>query len=261
MGSARDDQVFFSLPEIWDLCLDKIYNKSKYIEGLIHILTSYGIDKKSLILDAGCGSGFPALDLVERGYHVTAADKSSEMVRQIGLNAKLRGLGIEARHATWSELERFFDKEQFDLVYCRGNSLVYAASWEQNWIVPARSQEEIQTALRNFYSVLKRGGVLYVDVINKKEKPHEEDIGTVNTKHGPVRMTWRIEHDQIHKIRSWTMQLVFLNSGEVRTYPSYSYLLSNEELAQLLKDVGFSKIKSGVKVKGETNYDVFIARK
>lgn len=132
MKNTGRDSIFYSLPEIWDFCLEKIYDKPVYVRGLIDLLTSCGITMKSRILDAGCGSGFPAIDLVERGYRVTASDKSSEMVRQIGLNAKGRGLKIEAHHCMWSGLERFFSKNMFDFVYCRGNSLVYAASWEQN---------------------------------------------------------------------------------------------------------------------------------
>ena len=261
MNNRRGNAVFFTLPEIWDLCLDKIYNKPKYIQGFIDALKQYGITSESKILDAGCGSGFPPLDLIERGYHVVAADKSSEMVRQIGLNAKKRGLEVQAIHATWSELQRFVGQGEFDLVYCRGNSLVYAASWEQNWIVPARSMEEIQTALRNFHSVLKPGGVLYLDVTNKKEKPHVENIGTIATRHGDARLTWQIEHNVVTKVRTWTMRLIFLETGDVKTYPSYSYLLSHEELIECLTKIGFSKVRLEVKVKGENNYDVFIARK
>lgn len=261
MKTDRPDNTFFSLPEIWDFCLEKIYRKPQYVEGFIEILGIYGINSASKILDAGCGSGFPALDLIDHGYDVTASDKSSEMVRQIGLNARRRGLTIETRHAMWSELSRFFGRNKFDLVYCRGNSLVYAASWEQNWIVPDRSREEIQIALQNFYDVLKLGGILYVDVTKAKETPHMEDIGIIRTNQGPVRLTWQIQHDTDHKIRTWTMQLQYLDRGEIKSYASYSYLLSPDELNKFLNDIGFSKIRWGVKVKGEKNYDVVIARK
>ena len=261
MHSARKERGFFSLPEIWDFCLDKIYNKAKYVGGFMEVMTAHGITTESKILDAGCGSGFPALDLIQHHYDVTATDKSSEMVRQIGINAKGRGLQVAAHHAMWSELERFFGKEKFDFVYCRGNSLVYAVSWEQNWIVPERSQEEIQIALRNFYDILKPGGVLYVDVTSAREKPHVEDIGVIDTSEGDVRLTWQIQRDEEHAIRTWTMQLQYQDRGEIKSYPSYSYLLKADELVGFLTKIGFSKIKSHVKVKGEKNYDVFVARK
>ena len=231
------------------------------MRGLVEILKRSGIKQKSRILDAGCGSGFPAIDLVARGYKVVGSDKSSEMVRQIGLNAKQRGLKIEAHYVMWSELENFFGKNKFDFVYCRGNSLVYAASWEQNWIVPERSREEIKLALQNFYQVLKPGGTLYIDLTNKGEKSHTEDIGTIKTIEGPVRLFWEIKRDLKHKVRTWTMYLKFFKTKETKAYPSYSYLLSHDELKDFLKEVGFSKIEANVKVHGEKNYNVFLAKK
>src|SRR3989338_6368153 len=220
-----------------------------------------GIKKKSKILDAGCGSGFLTLDLIERGYKVVGTDKSSEMVRQIRLNAKKRDLSVEAYHVMWADIAKHFGTNKFDLVYCRGNSLVYAASWEQNWIVPARSREEIKKAIDNFYRTLVPGGHLYLDVTNHEEKPHEEDLGIVETPQGPIQITWRIDHDKRHKIRTWTLRLLSKKTADARSYPSYSYLFSLEELAQFLRLAGFKKIDVGVKVNGEQNYDVFIARK
>lgn len=260
MKNARKNSIFYSLPEIWDFCLEKIYDKSVYVQGLTDLLVRCDINKKSRVLDAGCGSGFPALDLIENGYRVIATDKSSEMVRQIGLNAKMRGLKIEAYHCMWSGLGKFFGKNAFNFVYCRGNSLVYAASWEQNWIVPARSREEIKTALYNFYHILKPGGFLYVDITNRNEKAHEENIGTAVTERGPVKLTWRIEHGA-DKIRTWTIRLTFAKTGVTKSYKSYSYLLTPNELTSFLKEVGFSTIEQAVRVVGENNYDVFLARK
>src|SRR5262249_2181006 len=137
----KNKDIFYSLPEVWDFCLEKIYDKEKYISGLEEAFTSRGITKESDILDAGRGSGFPSIDLVEQGYRVVATDKSSEMVRQVGINAAKRHVRVEAHNSMWANLSKQFGSI-FDLVYCRGNSLVYAASWEQNWIVPSRSKEE-----------------------------------------------------------------------------------------------------------------------
>ena len=66
--------------------------------------------------------------------------------------------------------------EQFDLVYCRGNSLVYAASWEQNWVVPKRSEEEIFEAVSNFYKILREKGKLYIDITKHNEIPHKKTV-------------------------------------------------------------------------------------
>lgn len=256
----RERDIFYSLPEVWDFCLDKIYDKEEYVKGFIELFEKLGIQKDDLILDAGCGSGFPAIDLIQRGYRVTGTDKSSEMVRQIKLNAEELGVSIEAKNIMWSDLAKNFDPV-FDLVYCRGNSLVYAASWEQNWIVPHRSQEEILKAIQNIYAVLKPGGYYYVDKTSHKERPRTENLGVIETKEGPIEIIWKFEHDEKNRIRTWTTALRFVESEEERIHVSYSYLLTNEELEQMLKQAGFSEVKSCVSVRGEGHYDVFIARK
>lgn len=256
----KQTDIFYSIPEVWDFCLEKIYNKKTYVSGFIKLLNKQGVNKQSTILDAGCGSGFPAIDLIEKGYRVICTDKSSEMVRQVQLNAKKRGISIEAYHVMWSNLAKQFDNI-FDFVYCRGNSLVYAASWEQNWIVPSRSRDEIFKAIQNFYNILKPKGKVYIDITNKNEKPHKEDIGTVHTKNGPVSITWEISHDIKNKIRAWTINLKFLKARKERTYHSYSYFMPHEELIDFLYTAGFRKIDKYMKVKGENNYNVFIGYK
>ena len=256
----KEANIFYSLPEVWDFCLEKIYNKSEYISGFLETLQKYDITSKSLILDAGCGSGFPSLDLIEKGYHVIGTDKSSEMVRQIRINAKNRGLNIEAHHIMWAGLAEHFEP-MFDLVYCRGNSLIYAASWEQNWIVPSRSREEIYKAIKNFYQIIKPGGILCLDVTNRNERPHQENIGIVETKTRPIEILWKIEHNTENKIRTWTIILKFLDTGEEKKYPSYSYLITKAELLNFLHQAGFHSIDEEVPVIGETNYNVYIAKK
>lgn len=259
MNMLKESNIFYTLPEVWDFCLEKIYDKTSFVDGFIKFLHTNNISNKNLILDAGCGSGFPSIDLIERGYRVIGTDKSSEMVRQVKINAKKRNISIEAHHVMWSELSKKFD-QIFDLVYCRGNSLVYAASWEQNWIAPSRSLEEIGKAINNFYQILKTEGKLYVDVTNKNEIPHAEDIGIVDTKQGPVKINWKIKHDTKNKVRTWIITLKFLDSGKEKIYPSYSYLIDYNELINLFKKTGFSKVEETT-INGEDNYNVYVAYK
>ncbi len=260
MGKNNLADVFYTLPEVWDFCLTKIYDRQEYLTGFTGLMIKLGIKKESLILDAGCGSGFLTLDLIKNGYRIVGADKSDEMIRQIRINAKKMGVSIEAYNVMWSELSKRFDSI-FDMVYCKGNSLVYAASWERNWIKPERSFEEILNAINNFYGVLKDGGYLYVDITSHLEKEHDESIGTVETKDGPVEIDWKIRHDGKNMVRTWTLSLKFLNTGLTRVYPSYSYLLPHDELAGIMEKAGFSSVKRRVKVRGEKNYDVFVAKK
>lgn len=252
-------QTFYSIPEIWDLSLEHYYIKQLFLKGFLDLLGQNNIPRSSLILDAGCGSGFPALDLIEKGYRVVCVDKSSEMIRQIGLNAQKRGISIEAYNLKWQDVANHFENHLFDLVYCRGNSLIYAASWEQNWVVPDRSREEITKSLQNFYHVLKPNGMLYLDITNKNEKPHETNLGIFQTQNGLIEMKWKFEHDIQNHLRTWAIALKS-QLGEEKTYLSYSYLFHPGELEQLLQSTGFKDVKE-VGMEGETNYAVYLARK
>ena len=35
----EQQDIFYSLPEVWDFCLDKIYNKEKYTKGFVEMWT------------------------------------------------------------------------------------------------------------------------------------------------------------------------------------------------------------------------------
>lgn len=259
--TKQNIDIFYSLPEVWDFCLKKLYSKREYLAGFEQVMKKLGIKKKSsLILDAGCGSGFPAVDLIKRGYRVIGIDKSSEMVRQTKINAEKQRLSIQAYNTMWSELDKEFD-QIFDFVYCRGNSLIYAASWEQNWIVPKRSHEEIVKAIKNFYQALKPNGKLYIDITKRDERPYKKPIGIVQTVHGPVEITWEMGHDRKNAIRTWISHLRFLKLHTIRSYASHSYLLPHDELIKIFRATGFKKIDRYVSVRGEKNYDVFIAYK
>jgi len=222
---------FLTIPEIWELCLEKIYDESAYVDGLTRVLDRAGINKTSKILDASCGSGFPALDLIERNYNVVVADKSGEMIQLLKSNARKRSVPIHAEQVAWSDLAAHFGKDAFDCVLCRGNSLVYADSWEQNWMDPERSRSAIQVALQNFHIVLKLGGTLYLDVTREGEVPHTKDFGVIETaKNGHVHLTWEMRRDVQNQIRTWIVSASFMQTGTEMEYVSYSYLFRKGEL-------------------------------
>ena len=83
----------------------------------------------------------------------------------------------------------------------------------------------------------------------------------METKEGPMEILWSIDHTRENKIRTWTITLKFLDTGKEKKYPSYSYLMVEEELVDFLHQAGFRSISENVAVTGEKNYNVYIARK
>lgn len=248
---------FFSLSELWDFVLEKRYNRKEIFRGFVDVLKKHGLNKSSLILDAGCGSGFMSLDLAENGFRVVATDKSYEMIRQVKINAQKKKIGIQAEQVSWSDLSKKFDPI-FDFVYCRGNSLIYAASWEQNWIVPDRNLEEIKKSVKSFYNILRPGGWCYID---SNIKPYSEKLGVLKTRKGDVEVSWKAEVDSSQNLRTWTIMLKYVSSQETQEFVSYSAYLSNEEICEILHKTGFKKVEKNIPVHGEKYCDVFIAQK
>lgn len=95
------------------------------------------------VLDVGTGPGFFAVILAERGYQVTAVDYTSGMLEQAKKNAGDYAGRIEWHQMDAQHLE--FEPEQFDVVVSRN------LTW---------NLEDPERAYREWYRVLKKGGIL-----------------------------------------------------------------------------------------------------
>ena len=96
------------------------------------------------ILDAGTGPGFFAILLAESGYQVTAVDATEEMLKEAKRNA-----GDLAGNIVWKteDVQELREESNFfDAVVTRNVT----------WNLPDPAQ-----AYREWYRVLKKGGVLY----------------------------------------------------------------------------------------------------
>lgn len=101
-----------------------------------------GKGKKAL--DLGCGSGFQAIPLAEAGYAVVGVDISTELLRQLGENARD---GITLVH---SDMVEFFqhNHEQYAVCVCMGDTLTHLAE-----------MEEVELVLQSVYHSLSNDGI------------------------------------------------------------------------------------------------------
>ena len=81
------------------------------------LLESLPEDKNIKILDIGCGPGFFATLLGEKGYKVTGIDVSINMVKEAQI--KTQNLGIEADFKVMDCHNLEFEDEHFDIIICR----------------------------------------------------------------------------------------------------------------------------------------------
>jgi glycine/sarcosine N-methyltransferase len=130
------------------------------------------------VLDAACGTGTQAVALARLGFEVTACDPSAGMLRKATEIAANYGVDavIDFQRVDFARLPEVVDGP-FDAVVCKGNSLPHLLL-----------DEEIESALLNFYELLRPGGVLVIGMRDfgpfMDDRPqfipgfvHEEDGG------------------------------------------------------------------------------------
>ncbi len=108
----------------------------------------------STALDAGCGTGFHALLLAQLGVRVTAVDVSGDMLRVLASHAHTLRLDVRMLESSFETLHTK-QLPKFDAVVCLGNSLAHMMSGQA-----------LQLALENFASVLRPGGILFLQNLN-----------------------------------------------------------------------------------------------
>lgn len=246
-----------NLAQLWDICISLMWDDT-YINGLENFCRKRNINT---ILDCAGGTGFPTINLARRGWSITYVDASQEMVDGFQHNVQSEKLNIPFQRANWIELSDVITG-RFDLVLCRGNSLVYVDSWGAHNI-SEKTLDHISRSMQNFYTVLNNGGWLYVDVIShkefaKKSYPIIEDFGEKNINGKNVKLVWELNHDYERNMRTWRATVDI--DGDQKEFVNYSYLLTHEMLRGMMTKAGFTNVEQ-VQINGESNYDVFVGQK
>lgn len=244
-----------NIAHLWDRVLNFEYDETKLTEGLDDFLRQHKDEK---ILDCACGTGFAVLNLEKQGYNITYSDGSQKMIKEFRKKRDDMGLkGVRPHRVMWSALGKRF-KKKFDVVICRGSSLIYASGWDK----PHQHNEGIiHDALRNFSEALKPGGMLYIDTTSEDSLYGKHVISTTyfpkriqgqKTKLHEVLYTNRSK-----KIRTWKPVLRFDHKQYALT--RYSAYLPHEDLTDMLKSADFRHIRRRA-IPGE-HYAVFTAYK
>jgi glycine/sarcosine N-methyltransferase len=105
-------------------------------------------------LDAGCGTGFHSLLLSRLGVEVTATDVSGEMVERVRHHARDAGLAVTTVQSDFRTLASRV-AAPFDAIFCLGNSLPHLLA-----------EEDLGSALKNFHTLLRPGGVVILQILN-----------------------------------------------------------------------------------------------
>ncbi len=243
----KDLGKFDTMPEfadLWDKCVyEMMYDPKKYVEQFCVMLEKYGIGKNSSILDTAAGSGLPALDMCELGYKaITCVDASDDQIKLFAKKAEEKHLDIRSEKCLWQELPTHFNPEQFDALICKGSIWYAGGGWNKDFMPERESSLKVlKETLTIFHSLLKKDGVLYVDKFKDDEVDHKDTVGTFDVAGDAKELIFYAHRDA--GIRRAQMIIKDIGTGLEEGLPNVTYDLKEEELEQILREVGFSVVK------------------
>ena len=236
---------------VWELCMMFEFDRDATVRDIAGWI---GPPQGVRVLDCACGSGFPALGLLARGYDVTCTDGSSLMLEHFARNARLEGVDARALRVPWDELPGRY-AGVFDVVLNRGcGNYRYAGVWDHGGLADRGAMAE---AISHWVACLRPGGRLYVDI------PPDPPAGvppTSTTRHPTllvgghvVDLDERIAVDHRTGIRTWSTRLTV--DGRTYEFERRAFHVEAGELVATLADCGLADVHR-VDVPGEF-YDVY----
>jgi len=252
-----------NISELWDDCIyELIYDSKKYVAEVEHLFKDFGVNKKSKIIDVSVGSGFPALELTKKGYSIDCMDISEDAIKVFNKKANEFDVNLECKKLSWLEMPKYYKKDNYDFLFCRGNSFIYASGgWDSEVKLDRKiALKNYEKTLKTFYDSMKSGGWIYIDKFKDNEKDCKKLVGQVKIKNKIY--DWYLYRNTIKKIkkREAKMLLIDKSGKEIPLVEFTTYLLTLKELIQLMGKVGFKDIKK-VNFKSEVEFDILIANK
>jgi len=182
------------------------------------------------VLDLACGTGSLSQVLSARGYRVTGADRSEDMLTEAcAKTMDMTGNRPLFIHQSMQELEL---PEPVDLVVSCLDSIDYLTD-------PADCAE----TFRRVYASLRSGGTFLFDV-NTPGKLRAMDGQVFLDENEDTYCVWRAEFDEAENVCRYGMDL-FQRAGRLwrRSFEEHAeYAYSQSQLEALLRAAGFGRI-------------------
>jgi 2-polyprenyl-3-methyl-5-hydroxy-6-metoxy-1,4-benzoquinol methylase len=183
---------------------------------------SLGVSPGGVVLDLGCGAGYHAVELAQRGYAVVGYDLS---LHQLALAADVAQEKHQKLNFMQGDMRDMAFESVFDGIYCWDTTFGYFEE-EKNLAVAAR-----------IFQALKPGGTFLVDVINRDFVTMQQPSSVWFEGDSAVCMD-DMSVDFISS-RLKVKRSVMLDDGRTKECHYSIRLYSLHELGKLLHEVGF----------------------
>ena len=239
-----------SLSKEW-IEISKARISKKFVKELSNLFKTNNVKK---VLECGCGGGYLLYELSKEGFKCIGIDLSREMINYSKQNYYNKNL--KYFQLNWINLNKL--NKKFDVIICRGNSLVVGTSWEKKKqdFDFKEAERFMFKSIKVMFNQLKLNGLLYLDTISQREI--NNGGGEIGIKTTNLDLKGKIEYD-------WEKRLRYI-SGEGYVNKEYykgnstSYLITPKELEKIVKFFKTKKVWFP-NFKNETNYDIICAIK
>ena len=148
------DQFSESFASHWDDLVGWEQRSRIDIPFLVSILKNYNCKD---LLDVAVGTGFHSINLLKKGFNLTASDISKSMLEVAKNNSKIHNVKLNLICSDWSHLFSA-NLKKFDCIFCLGNSLACENNYEKR-----------ESAILNWSKLLKDDGIIIVDRRNYEQ--------------------------------------------------------------------------------------------
>ncbi len=224
----KQNKIWYEDESFWKAFEPTLFNQERLdvtAEEIDHIVKLLALEKGAKILDLCCGIGRHSLELARRGYQVVGVDLTEEYLASARRQAENENLDVKFVR---NDMRRFCQIESFDAVINMFTAFGYF-----------EVQAENKRVLVNTYCSLRKGGALILDMIGKEvlariyqERDWHEDDGRIFLRECKMKQNW-----------SWAdNRWIVLENGKIREFKFGHRIYSAVEIADLLKECGFSSV-------------------
>ena len=194
------------------------------------------------------------------GLDLDCFDLSADQVAAFKENAKKYGVDSSITQASWLEIPAKVAPKKYDFIMCRGNSFIYApGGWNSREYNQTSPLNSFRNTLKAFHTILKCGGILYLDKFKDSEQEHHTNVCKIAIKEKTYDLIFHTQINPATKERYASM-LLGNSDGEKESMPNVTYALSEIELSDLAKETGFCSLEK-ICLESDKMFDIYLLRK
>jgi SAM-dependent methyltransferase len=227
MSPPVAESDWFADETFWTASYNNMFSEARLAAGPAEVDQILALVQLTdgVVLDLACGPGRNAIPLVQRGFNVTAVDRSPFLLQRARDRANELGVEVE-----WleSDMRTFRRPAAFDLVLLLFTSFGFF-----------RDDAENVGVLRNVAASLRPGGALVLDTMGKEVLARVFDpTASHESPDGLVIHRRRVEENWSRLENEW----IIVAGGSTQTFRFGHWIYSARELTHMLIDAGFRAV-------------------